>query len=140
MDARERNWLFFLVGVFLVFNIVTLSPLVPWQEWLFWSSPEPAQRFFLEYKDYEIRLPPEGIEVQEGEYVEFVAVSADVTYGFGVFRKDGTMVFQMQVLPGRENSIVWKFDEPGVYDVRSTEYSGPRHSEMYYADAVHVTE
>ena len=26
MDHRERNWLFVLIGVFLVFNIVTLSP------------------------------------------------------------------------------------------------------------------
>ena len=140
MDPRERNWLIFLVAVFLVSNIITLSPLIPWQEWLLWSSPEPSQRVALEYEDYEIHMPPDGIQVREGEYVEFVAVSADVTYGFGVFRKDGTMVFQMQVLPGRENSIIWKFDEPGQYDVRSTEYSGPRHSEMYYADAVQVTQ
>jgi len=41
MDSRERNWLFLLVGVFLVFNIITLSPLIPWQNWLIWSSPEP---------------------------------------------------------------------------------------------------
>lgn len=140
MDSRERNWLFFLIAVFLVFNIITLSPLIPWQKWLLWSNPEPSQRVSLEYEDYEIHMPPGGINVREGEYVEFVAVSADVTYGFGVFRKDGTMVLQMQVLPGRENSIVWKFDEPGRYDVRSTEYSGPRHSEMYYADAVTVTQ
>ncbi|MFC2030553.1 hypothetical protein ACFLWA_07495 [Chloroflexota bacterium] len=140
MDHRERNWLFVLVGVFLVFNIVTLSPLIPWQQWLFWSSPEPDQRISFEYKDYQIGMPPEGIEVRTGEYVDFVAVSEDVTYGFGVFRKDGSMVFQMQVLPGHENSIVWKFAEPGLYDVRSTEYSGPRHSEMFYPDAIRVTQ
>jgi cytochrome c oxidase subunit 2 len=140
MDHRERNWLFVLVGVFLVFNIVTLSPLIPWQEWLFWSNPEPDQRVSLEYKDYQIGMPAGGIEITTGEYVDFVAVSEDVTYGFGVFRKDGSMVFQMQVLPGRENSIIWKFAEPGLYDVRSTEYSGPRHSEMFYPDAIHVTQ
>jgi cytochrome c oxidase subunit 2 len=50
------------------------------------------------------------------------------------------MVFQMQVLPGRENNIIWKFDDPGIYDVRSTEYSGPRHSEMYISDAIQVSE
>ena len=140
MDPRERNWLFVLVGVFLVFNIVTLSPLIPWQQWLLWSSPDPDQRFLLEYSDYEIGMPPGGIEVRVGEYAEFVAVSKDVTYGFGVFRKDGSMVFQMQVPPGRENSILWKFDAPGSYDVRSTEYSGPRHSEMYVKDAIRVTQ
>jgi cytochrome c oxidase subunit 2 len=140
MDSRERNWLFLLVGVFVVFNIITLSPLIPWQKWLLWSSPEPDQSFYLEYADYQIRMPPEGMEVKAGEYVEFVAESKDVTYGFGVFRQDGTMVFQMQVPPGREASILWKFAEPGLYDVRSTEYSGPRHSEMYYPDAISVTQ
>lgn len=140
MDVRERRWLYVLIGVFLVFNAVTLSPLVPWQEWLLWSKPVPDQSVSIEYDDYEIRLPPEGIEVKVGEYVEFVATSGDVTYGFGVFRSDSTMVFQMQVLPGRENRIVWKFDEPGSYDVRSTEYSGPRHSEMYVQDAIRVTQ
>jgi cytochrome c oxidase subunit 2 len=113
---------------------------VPWQRWLFWSDPDPSKSYLIEYKDYQIGLPAEGIVVGVGEYVEFVATSADVTYGFGVFRPDNSMVFQMQVLPGRENRILWKFDAAGSYDVRSTEYSGPRHSDMYYADAIRVTQ
>jgi cytochrome c oxidase subunit 2 len=140
MDSRERNWLFVLIGVFLVFNVITLSPIIPWQEWLLWSDPPPDQTVSVEFGDYEIRIPPGGIEVKAGEYVKFVATSTDVTYGFGVFRPDSTMVFQMQVLPGRENSIIWKFDQPGTYDVRSTEYSGPRHSEMYVQNAIRVTQ
>ena len=139
MDHRERNWLFVLIGVFLVFNIVTLSPLIPWQHWLLWGSPTPDQTVQIEFGDYEIHLPPEGIEVRVGEYVEFVATSTDVTYGLGVFRQDGTMVFQEQVPPGRENRIIWKFAEAGTYDVRSSEYSGPRHSEMYVPAAIHVS-
>jgi cytochrome c oxidase subunit 2 len=140
MDRRERNWLFVLIGAFLVFNVVTLSPLVPWQKWLLWSRPVPDRSVRIEFGDNEIGLPAEGIEVQVGEYVEFVATSTDVTYGLGVFRQDGTMVFQEQVPPGRESRIVWKFDEAGLYDVRSTEYSGPRHSEMYVPDAIRVTQ
>ncbi len=140
MDIREKRWLYVLIGVFLVFNVVALSPLIPWQEWLLWSSPEPDQTVSIEFGDYEIRLPAEGIEVKTGDYIEFVATSTDVTYGLGVFRQDGTMVFQMQVLPGRDNHITWKFDEPGLYDIRSTEYSGPRHSEMFVPDAVRVTQ
>ncbi len=140
MDHRERNWLFVLIGVFLAVNVITLSPLIPWQKWLLWSSPEPDRTVRVEFGDYEIRLPAEGIEARVGEYVEFVATSDDVTYGLGVFRKDGSMVFQEQVLPGRENRIIWKFDEAGLYDVRSTEYSGPRHSEMYVPGAINVTQ
>jgi len=140
MDPRERRWLFVLIAVFLVFNVVTLSPLIPWQEWMLWSRPDPDQSVSIEFGDYEIRLPAEGIEVTAGEYVEFIATSTDVTYGLGVFREDGSLVFQMQVPPGRENRIIWKFDQPGLYDVRSTEYSGPRHSEMYVQDAIQVTQ
>jgi len=139
MDIRERRWLYVLIAVFLVFNVVTLSPLVPWQKWLLWSHPTPDKRISIEIEDYEIKLPGQGIEVKAGEFVEFTVISKDVTYGFGVFRQDGTMVFQMQVPPGYENRILWKFDEPGTYDVRSTEYSGPRHSEMFIKDAIRVT-
>jgi cytochrome c oxidase subunit 2 len=138
MDRREKRWLFVLIGVFLAVNIVTLSPAVPWQRWLLWSKPNPTQSFAIEIEDYRFTLPP--MQVKVGEYVEFSATSKDVTYGFGAFRKDGTLVFQMQVLPGMTNRIVWKFDAAGSYDVRSTEYSGPRHSEMFVADAIRVTE
>ncbi|MDH7487921.1 MAG: hypothetical protein QHH80_00215 [Anaerolineae bacterium] len=138
MDKRERNWLFFLAGVFLLVNAITLSPLVPWQQWLLWSRPTPDRIVPVEFENYQIRLPRGGVEVKANEFVQFVATSKDVTYGFGVFRPDGTMVFQMQVLPGYENKITWRFDTPGVYDVRSTEYSGPRHPEMYVPNAIRV--
>ena len=138
MDVRERRWLYVLIAIFVVFNVVTLSPLVPWQGWLLWSQPAPSKSFPIEIADYKMRLPAGGIQAQVGEYVEFVATSKDVTYGFGVFRPDSTLVFQMQVLPGYQNRIVWKFDAPGKYDVRSTEYSGPRHYEMFIKDAVSV--
>jgi cytochrome c oxidase subunit II len=140
MDVRERRWLYLLIAVFLVFNIITLSPLIPWQQWLLWSHPTPSKSFTIGIADYRMQLPSGGMTVKAGEYVEFVATSQDVTYGFGVFRPDSTIVFQMQVLPGHTNRIVWKFDKPGTYDVRSTEYSGPRHSEMYYKNAISVTQ
>lgn len=139
MDKEEKLWFLFLILVVLAINAVTLSPLVPWQRWLLWSRPVPEQRIPVEMGNYEIRLPSAGVNIPAERFVEFVATSTDVTYGFGVFRQDGTLVFQMQVVPGYENRIVWKFDAPGTYDVRSTEYSGPRHPEMYVRDAIRVT-
>ncbi|MGB9870214.1 MAG: hypothetical protein ACPLYD_00925 [Anaerolineae bacterium] len=138
MDREERLWLGVLVVVFLLVNAITLSPIVPWQQWMLWDRPTPQQRVRVGFADYEIWLPPGGVQVKAGEFVEFIATSADVTYGFGVFWKDGRMLFQMQVVPGYENRIVWRFDEPGSYDVRSTEYSGPRHPEMFVPDAIQV--
>ncbi len=139
MAKEERLWFGFLIVVVLLFNAVTLSPLIPWQKWLVWSQPAPDQRVSIEMENYEIKLPPQGIQIRANQFVEFAATSRDVTYGFGVFRPDGTLVFQMQVVPGYENRILWKFDSPGTYDVRSTEYSGPRHPEMFVQDAIQVT-
>jgi cytochrome c oxidase subunit 2 len=49
------------------------------------------------------------------------------------------MVFQMQVLPGHLNDLLWVFDRAGVYSIRSTEYSGPAGIGMIVPDAVVVT-
>ena len=49
------------------------------------------------------------------------------------------MVFQMQVVPGHPNEVLWNFDENGLYTIRSTEYSGPDGDQMIVPDAVEVT-
>lgn len=138
MDVTERRWLYVLIGVFLVFNVITLSPLVPWQRWLLWSRPAPTQHATIEFENYQIKLPAEGIQAKVGEPIEFAATSKDVTYGLGVFRADGTLAFQMQVIPGYQNTLVWEFDAPGLYDIRSTEYSGPEHPRMVVKQAIRV--
>lgn len=126
-----------MIVVFVIVNAVTLSTLIPWQSWQLWQKPTPSQVVNVAYDNYVITMDT-PVEVKAGEFVQFAATSADVTYGFGVFRKDNSMVFQMQVLPGRTNVITWKFDETGMYDVRSTEYSGPKHSDMVVRDAIEV--
>ena len=50
------------------------------------------------------------------------------------------MIMQMQVVPGHRNDIIWKFEKPGVYTIRSTEYSGPKGIGMILKDAVEVVE
>jgi len=59
------------------------------------------------------------------QLVEFKVTSTDLTYGFGIFRPDSTMVAQMQVVPGHENNLYWTFTKNGTYHIVSTEYSGP---------------
>ena len=75
---------------------------------------------------HRFRLPAETDRVACNDKVLFRVTSGDLTYGFGLFRSDNSMVFQMQVLPGHDNDILWRFDRAGVYSIRSTEYSGPR--------------
>lgn len=145
VERAEKRFLIVLVGIAIAFNVITLSPVVPWQSWTTWDPPQPVAEYRIHIENYTFETPSCAvphtyctISVPVQQPVRFVATSGDVTYGFGVFRKEGGMLFQMQVLPGHENSIIWVFDAVGSYDVRSTEYSGPGHPTMFLADAVQV--
>jgi cytochrome c oxidase subunit 2 len=94
---------------------------------------------------------PKKVTVECGQTIEFDVRSRDLVYGFGLFRQDGSMVMQMQVNPGTDvngildpNDILWTFNHNGVFDVMSTEYSGPReydeegHSKMYVKNWLEV--
>ena len=135
----EGRFFFWVVLFVLIGHIITISPLVPWQKWRLWESPEVKEVFHISVSNYQFVLPSSPMRVPQGEFVQFILTSGDVTYGFGVFDKKGQMLFQLSVLPGYENKYVWKFDQSGSYDIRSTEYSGPKHSSMFIADALVVT-
>jgi cytochrome c oxidase subunit 2 len=76
--------------------------------------------------------------INVNDLVLFDVKSEDLTYGFGLFRDDNSMLFQMQVVPGHKNDVLWHFDRPGVFTIRSTEYSGPKGAFMIIKDAVEV--
>lgn len=138
MGRGEKRWLIFLFSVAIIGNLLFLSPLLPSIRYTLYER-EVAMTVVIEMRDYKFILPEKPIKIPLNVPVEFVVVSDDLVYGFGVFRKDGTLVFQMQVVPKPHiNRIVWVFEEPGTYDIRSTEYSGPMHPWMYVSDAILV--
>jgi cytochrome c oxidase subunit 2 len=85
-------------------------------------------------------LPSKKLLIKTHDKVLFNVTSNDLTYGFGLFRTDNTMLMQMQVVPGHVNDILWQFDKPGVYTIRSTEYSGPAGTQMILKDVVEVRD
>ncbi len=99
---------------------------------------KPDKEFDIEIANHEFKMPGK-MEIKKGEKVYFNATSHDLIYGFGLFRQDGTMVAQMQVNPGTKNDLLWTFNECGVFDVMSTEYSGPAGNAMKVKKAVVVT-
>jgi len=141
MEKGEKKWLLFLFAMLIFGNAVMLSPLLPSAKYALWLEQKPVLTITIEVRNYEFLLPEKPISVPAGVPIEFIVKSSDVVYGFGVFRKDGLMVFQMQVVPQPYlNRIIWVFDEPGYYDIRSTEYSGPKHPYMYVPDAIKVVK
>ena len=97
------------------------------------------QTFDITYEDHQMSFSDMPMQVGCGEHVVFNAVSNDLTYGFGIFRTDHTLVAQMQVVPQSRNDLMWKFGKNGTYYVRSTEYSGPKGAKMIAQDAIVVS-
>jgi cytochrome c oxidase subunit 2 len=119
---------------FLTFNLV---PWVPMD--LDRANIKAEKTFKIVYKDHIITLDENPMRVPCNKYVIFDAYSEDLTYGFGIFRQDHTLVTQMQVVPDNGNDLMWRFGKNGTYYIRSTEYSGPKGTQMIVQDAVVVT-
>lgn len=131
------GWIGFLVVVSIAFHVLTAWQ-VPWVAWeLQRAHMTPDRDIAVTVKGHQFTLPDDGIRITQGELVRFRVRSEDLTYGFGVFRENGRMEFQMQVVPGHDNDLVWAFSEPGLYSIRSTEYAGPHTWQMH---AKHVIE
>jgi len=119
---------------FLTYNTV---PWVPMD--LDRANIKAEKTFKIVYKDHKITLDQKQLQVPCNKYVVFDAYSEDLTYGFGIFRQDHTMVAQMQVVPDNGNDLMWIFHKNGTYYIRSTEYSGPKGAHMIIEDAIVVS-
>jgi cytochrome c oxidase subunit II len=128
--------LLIVLGVSL--HLVTYNT-IPWAAMDLNRSDIMADKTFnITVEDHQFKLPSEKLIIDSGDKVLFNVTSNDLTYGFGLFREDNSMLFQMQVVPGHVNDILWQFDSPGTYTIKSTEYSGPAGVSMTVKDAVEV--
>ena len=133
-------WMVFLIVVGVSLHIFTYNT-IPWAPMDLNRSEIQADKVFnIEVANHKFILPKEEMVVSTGDKVLFDVTSKDLTYGFGVFRPDHSMVFQMQVVPGSRNDILWQFAKPGSYTIRSTEYSGPKGVFMIEKDAIIVVD
>lgn len=127
-----------VLGVSL--HVVT-SQTIPWVPMdLNRSNIKADKEFDITVEKHQFLLPSDKITCHVNDIVVFNVTSNDLTYGFGIFRQDNSMVCQMQVVPGHVNDLMWKFEEAGTYSIRSTEYSGPKGHQMIVNDALIVTE
>jgi len=130
----------FLITLGVTLHIITYNT-IPWAPMDLNRAEIKADKVFdISVQNHKFLLPSEKLLIKTNDKVLFNVKSADLTYGFGLFRNDNTMVFQMQVIPGHNNDILWQFDRPGVYSIRSTEYSGPAGVFMIEKNVVEVTD
>jgi len=142
-ESKIKNGLFYSFATLLVIlgvslHIVTYNT-IPWAELDLNRAEIKADKVFnITVGNHQFKLPEEKMVIKRNEKVLFNVTSSDLTYGFGLFRQDNSMLFQMQVVPGHKNDILWHFDKPGIYSIRSTEYSGPEGYNMVIKDVVEV--
>ena len=84
----------------------------------------PDKVYNISIKKHKFILPTEKMVINCKEQVLFDVTSEDLVYGFGLFRS--------------RNDILWTFKQNGIYDLMSTEYSGPKGNDMFVKDAVEV--
>jgi len=122
----------FLVAMGVGHHIFTYNT-IPWvSQDITRHEIKPDASYEFSIKDHKWVDMPKHVTVQCGQTIKFNVTSHDLVYGFGLFRQDGSLVMQMQVNPGTDvngildpNDILWTFNHNGVFDVLSTEYSGP---------------
>ena len=128
----------FLTVLGVSLHIITYNT-IPWSPVdLHRADYTPDKTFEITVEDHQFVLPSEKLVIDCHDLVLFDVTSNDLTYGFGLFRQDNSMLFQIQVVPGHRNDILWKFEKSGTYTIRSTEYSGPRGVFMIEKDVVEV--
>lgn len=133
------TWVGFLVVLGVSLHIVT-AQTIPWKHMdLNRREITPDKVFDITVENHKFNLPSEELLIDVDDKVMFNVTSYDLTYGFGLFRQDNSMLFQMQVVPGHVNDVMWQFLKPGIYTIRSTEYSGPAGIQMIEKDVVVVT-
>ncbi len=119
------GYIAFLVAGGVGHHIFTYNA-IPWvAEDIMRDGIKADKEYDITIKDHKWQLPAAVMHANVGDKVRFNVHSEDLTYGFGLFRKDGTMVMQMQVLPNHDNDLLWTFNECGKFDLTSTEYAGP---------------
>jgi cytochrome c oxidase subunit 2 len=123
LAERERTWLAIVVGVLVAFLLGTIF-LVPYDD----SAGAGKQVVRVTAKQFAWSIEPS--RVQAGEPVEFRTRSSDVNHGFGVYTSGNRFLFQVQVIPGKEQRVVHTFEKPGTYRVLCLEYCGLAHHGM----------
>ena len=119
------GYIAFLVAGGVGHHIFTYNA-IPWvAEDIMRHDIKADKEYNIEIEKHKWKFSEIPMHFKQGQKVRFNVTSKDLTYGFGLFRKDSSMVLQMQVLPKHNNDILWTFNECGKFDLTSTEYSGP---------------
>ena len=136
LAKHEKYWVGLILIIFLAFLFSTTGMLpYPYAH----SSVTPTMTVDVQAAQFSwcISSPPywgeqcqTAYQIPAGNTVLFLVRSIDVTHGFGLYDSQGAILFQVQAMPGFNNSILYHFTAPGTYYVRCLEFCGFGHYGM----------
>ncbi len=123
LARREKAWLGVVIVLLAALLLATIF-FAPYGA----SAPGEKQVVRVTASQFAWAIEP-GV-VRAGAPVEFQITSVDVNHGFGVYDGRDTLLFQVQVMPGRTQKAVHTFEEQGSYRVLCLEFCGFAHHLM----------
>jgi cytochrome c oxidase subunit 2 len=122
LERREKTWLGIVIVLLVALLFGTIF-FIPYGE-----AKGERQVVRVEASQFAWAIDP--AEVTEDIPVEFQLTATDVNHGLGVYTEDDELLFQIQIVPGRQQETTYTFDDPGTYEVLCMEFCGFFHHGM----------
>lgn len=124
MQKRETTW-GIVVIVFLVVVLGATIFSVP-----YFSDAKSGAKQELDVTGRQFAWTIDPPRVRAGLRTRVVVDALDVNHAVGIYDPGGTLIKQVNVLPGVTQEFGITFDEPGKYEIRCLEFCGVDHHLM----------
>jgi len=125
---RLRNGL--ILGMVVVILVATAISLRPWPHAAAASGEAGPDEILVTASSAQWYWELSQESVPVGTPIHFAVTSTDVNHGFGVYDEAGTLLTQVQAMPGYVSHLAYTFEQPGVYRLLCLEYCGLAHHDM----------
>lgn len=107
--------------------VLAICTMAPWPHDAMAS--QPARRVEVHGRQWvwEVRG---GENIRAGDVVEFIVTAEDVNHSFALYGPEGTVLTQVQAMPGFVNRVRHRFAVAGKYQILCLEYCGVAHHGM----------
>ncbi|HZO97004.1 MAG TPA: hypothetical protein VFB42_06495 [Gaiellaceae bacterium] len=123
LAEREKAWFVVVTAVLVALLVATI-----------WFTPygrsESANATVLKIRSIQFAWLIPNTRIEAGRPIEFELTSDDVNHDFAVYTMSGTLLFEVQVMPGYTTRYSYTFKRPGTYRVLCLEYCGVGHAQM----------
>jgi cytochrome c oxidase subunit 2 len=124
LERREGFWGIAVVAFLVAVLAGTIFSVPYWSD----DESEAAQKIEITGRQFAFTIDPP--QVKAGVPTEIDLHAADVNHAIGIYNPDGTLIKQVNMLPGVTQTLTMTFDRRGSYEVRCLEFCGIDHHLM----------